>query len=246
MPTSATKQYQASALQPAVNPEEAKLMSVRLPGGVDYAAGTVLGAVTAAAANDVQTVTITGTPTGGTFRLLLNGELTAAIAYNAAAAAVQSAIEALPSVGSGNVACTGGALPGTAVVATFQGALASRKIPLMTAINSLTGGSSPAVAVAQTTAGTQGPGQFAAYDDALSDGTQIAKALLQRRTRTKVDGTIIDEHGSGGYDAAAFVAGTFKTADLTGLDANGVADLGRLLVGTTSTLSAATTILRIG
>jgi hypothetical protein len=40
--------------------------------------------------NEVQTVTITGTPTGGTFTLTSTGATTAAIAYNAAASAVAS------------------------------------------------------------------------------------------------------------------------------------------------------------
>lgn len=43
-----------------------------------------------------------------------------------------------------------------------------------------------------------------------------------------------------------YFAGTFYTADLTGLDANGVADLGKLLTGTTSLLSNAATELKIG
>ncbi len=239
--------YQNSGVQPAWAPEEAKTMPVLLPGGIDYAAGTVLGAVTGAQANDVQTVTITGTPTGGTIRLLLNGELTSAIAYNASAADVQTALEALDSVGSGNVACTGGAFPGSAVVCTFQGDLAARPIPLMTALNSLTGGTTPAVSVAHTTPGTYGPGQFAAYDDSASDGTQTAVCILKRRVQTNLKGEVLLDSGvtSLQRSSSAYYQGAFYTADLTGLDANGVADLGRLLVGTTSTLSATTTVLKL-
>src|SRR6185436_3913008 len=40
---------------------------------------------------EVQTVTITGTPAGGTFTLTYDGEVTTGIAFNAAAAAVESA-----------------------------------------------------------------------------------------------------------------------------------------------------------
>ncbi|MGW5377440.1 hypothetical protein ACWESM_18540 [Nocardia sp. NPDC003999] len=53
--------------------------------------------------NEVQTVEVTGT--GGTFRLLYLGEPTGNIAYNALAAAVQSALEAV--LGTGNVTVTG-------------------------------------------------------------------------------------------------------------------------------------------
>lgn len=52
---------------------------------------------------EVQTITITGKPTGGTFTLSFEGSQTAPIAYNANAAAVQSALTALGSIGAGNV-----------------------------------------------------------------------------------------------------------------------------------------------
>ncbi len=106
------------------------------------------------AAADVQTVTITGTPTGGSFVLGFNGKITAPIAYNAIASAVQSALQALATIGSGNMTCSGGPLPGTPVVCTFAGALASGLQPLIVAGNGgLTGGSGPTVAVAHTTPG---------------------------------------------------------------------------------------------
>ncbi|WP_280389313.1 hypothetical protein [Nocardia wallacei] len=55
------------------------------------------------------TVTITGSPTGGTFTLTVDGQTTTGIAYNAAASAVQSALEALSTVGTGNATVTGSA-----------------------------------------------------------------------------------------------------------------------------------------
>lgn len=51
--------------------------------------------------NDVQTVTVGGSPTGGTFTLTFGGQTTAGIAYNAAASAVQSALAALSTIGAG-------------------------------------------------------------------------------------------------------------------------------------------------
>ena len=103
---------------------------------------------------DVQTVTITGTPTGGTFALGFQGAITAPIAYNASASTVQSALQALSTIGSGNVTCTGGSLPGTAVVCTFAGTKATGLQPLMTySIGGLTGGT-PAMTIAHTTPGT--------------------------------------------------------------------------------------------
>ena len=113
-------------------------------------------ALTSSGTNEVQTVTITGTPTGGTFTLTFAGETTAAIAYNANAAAVQAALVALGNVNSGDIVVTGGALPGTAVTLTFGGQFAGTNVPQLTATSSLTGGTTPAVAVATTTGGVAG------------------------------------------------------------------------------------------
>lgn len=104
--------------------------------------------------SEVQTITETGTPTGGTFTLKYRGQETAAIAYNAAASAVASALQALSNIGSTGVTATGGALPGTPVVVTFAGPLANTDVfMLQLGTNSLTGGTAPTVTVAQTTQG---------------------------------------------------------------------------------------------
>lgn len=126
------------------------------------AAGTVTPAATTSAVNEVQTITVTGTPTGGSFTLTFSGQTTAPIAFNASAANVQTALTALSNVGTGNVTCGGGALPATAVTATFGGDLAGENIPQMTATSSLTGGTTPAVAVTTTTAGS-GAGPVIGY-----------------------------------------------------------------------------------
>jgi hypothetical protein len=102
------------------------------------------------AVSEVQTVTITGVPTGGDFTLTFNGQTTGDIAFDAAAAAVELAIEALSNVGAGNATVTGSA--GGPYTVTFGAALGN--VPQMTADGSgLTGGSAPAVVVATTTPG---------------------------------------------------------------------------------------------
>lgn len=104
--------------------------------------------------NEVQTLTITGSPTGGTFKLSFEGEVTASIARNASAGTVQSALEALSSIGSGNVACGGGAFPGTPVTVTFQNALGGIDVPMILLdTNAMTGGSSPTLGIVETTKG---------------------------------------------------------------------------------------------
>ena len=102
--------------------------------------------------DEVQTATVSGTPTGGTFKLSYRGAITAAIAYNAAAATVQAALEALRTIGTGNVTVSGSA--GGPYTITFVGALAGvNAILIQRADNSLTGGTSPDVTIVQTTAG---------------------------------------------------------------------------------------------
>jgi hypothetical protein len=109
-----------------------------------------------AAVADVQTLTISGNPTGGTFTLAFGGQTTQTIPFNATAAQVQAALTALSSTGAGNVTCTGGPLPGSSVTITFAGALAPGAQPAITVgNNSLTGGTTPAPAVAHTTPGVR-------------------------------------------------------------------------------------------
>jgi hypothetical protein len=102
--------------------------------------------------NEAQTVTITGTPTGGTYTLTFNGQTTAAIPYNATAAQVTTALEALSNVNFGEVAVTGGPHPGTAIIVGFGGQYEHTDVPQMTATGSFTGGTTPAIAVTTTTA----------------------------------------------------------------------------------------------
>lgn len=110
--------------------------STLTPGGVD----------------EVQTLTISGTPTGGTIKLAFRGQTTGAIAYNAAASAVQAALRALSRVGPGLTVSGSGGGPYTI---TFSGPKLGKKFqPLITlANNSLTGGTSPTASVVEATKG---------------------------------------------------------------------------------------------
>ncbi|HEV2583782.1 MAG TPA: hypothetical protein VGT44_23200 [Ktedonobacteraceae bacterium] len=102
--------------------------------------------------DEIQTVTITGSPTGGTFTLTFGGNTTTGIAYNAAASAVQSALTALASIGANNVSVSGS--NGGPWTVEFIGSLKDASQSLMTGNGgSLTGGSSPNVSIARTQAG---------------------------------------------------------------------------------------------
>lgn len=118
------------------------------------------------AQNEIQTIDLLGSPSGGTFSIDLGGQSTSAIAYNATSATVESAIEALPAVGSGNVSCSGGPLPGTAITVEFVSGLAETNIVEMDIDPSnLTGGSISA------SVSENAKGVAAAWDISTSSGT---------------------------------------------------------------------------
>lgn len=95
--------------------------------------------VGSAGANEVQVITISGGPTGGTFLLTPYGDSdTTNLAYNVAEADVQTALEVMSTIGSGNVVVTG--VAGEYYTVAFQGALANLPQQLIAAVSNLTGG----------------------------------------------------------------------------------------------------------
>lgn len=100
--------------------------------------------------SEIQTITITGGPTGGTWTATYSGQTTAAIPYNATALAVQNALNALSNLDG--AAVSGGPGPGTPYSVTFSADMGN--VAQMTASGAgLTGGTTPAVNVATTTPG---------------------------------------------------------------------------------------------
>lgn len=133
--------------------------------------------------NEVDTIAqATGTSTAGTFKLSVlepgapagtAAEQTAAIAYNASAATVQTALEALDNVRAGDVVAAGGALP-TAVTLTWSDAFAEKDVPTITVDNSAnTGGT---YAVTETTKGATGSADL---------GIAAGNANIDGRTATQ-------------------------------------------------------------
>lgn len=105
--------------------------------------------------NEVQTVTVTGAPTGGNYRLTIFGQTTGTIAFNASNATLQGLLDALDAFEPGDVVVSGTA---TARVLTFGGQYATEDVPQVTATNiALTGGTAPTVTTATTTPGVRTP-----------------------------------------------------------------------------------------
>jgi hypothetical protein len=109
---------------------------------------------------DSESVSIPVDATGGTFTITIEGEATAAIAFNAAASAVQTAIELLPGIEPGDVTVSGG--PGSAggatpYVITWGGRYRGLNAPAVTTgAGSLPGGAGTAT-VTTTAGGAESP-----------------------------------------------------------------------------------------
>ena len=96
--------------------------------------------------NEIQSVRVSNA-TGGTFTLTFSGQTTAPIAFNATAAQVQAALEALSNVGSGNLSVTGGDVNTSPVVITFIGVYAGVDVPTFSADATALTGTTPTVTV---------------------------------------------------------------------------------------------------
>jgi len=128
----------------------------------------------AACVNEVQSLVFAGTPTGGTFTLTLRKKdgtqvTTTALAYNATAATISTAID----VALGETAqcvVTGSQLPDQTLTATWSGASYSgRPQDLITAnLASLTGGT-PTCTITRTTKGKQAESVFLDRGPAIVD-----------------------------------------------------------------------------
>jgi hypothetical protein len=106
---------------------------------------------------EVQTLTITGAPTGGTVVYSWNGNNSAAVAWNATAATVKTALEGITGIGAGNLMVSGGPGPGTPYQVTFVNTMAGvDQAAFVLQTNSLTGGTTPSVTIAETKKGAAG------------------------------------------------------------------------------------------
>jgi hypothetical protein len=129
--------------------------------------------------NEIQKLTVTGRPTGGSFTLTYGGNTTGVIPWNATAAQLETAILSLPSIGAGNIMVEGP--DGGPWNVTFQGSLKNTNVPLFVAnYAGLTGGLMPTVAVLQAQAGSpSGPGMLplqSGRDDTMPNQLIIAEA----------------------------------------------------------------------
>lgn len=188
------------------------------PGEKAIERGTILVPVTG---QEVQTVTINGAPTGGSFTLSgvdANGDAftTDAIAYNASADDLAAALAPFfPNAGDFTVTKAGDVF--TVSFSAFLGNLAQ-----LTSTASLTGGTTPSVTHATTTSGVANGGHWAPYDSSASDG---------RQTLTRGSVGILDYSIK---DSESTVMGVDTQTELIGLISGGLVWRERLHTGGTN------------
>lgn len=127
--------------------------------------------------DEVQTLTIGGTPTSGTFTLVYSGQTTAPITWSnvnaTLVAAIDAALEALSNIGTGGVLTAIGTATagiGTFTI-TFTGANAKKNVDLITVGTNSLVGTSPTLAVATTTPGVNASSRGAPIGAQLTDTT---------------------------------------------------------------------------
>lgn len=149
-----------------------------------------------AGTNEVQTLTIGGTPTSGTFKIAFDGFTSAAITWSATNATllanIQAALDAMPNVGTnGCVAAAGSLTAGIGTITlTFGANLAKLAVPTMTIANNSLAGTSPTLAIAETTPGVTATERGAGVGALLVDTTN-GKAYINTGTALAPTWTVV-------------------------------------------------------
>jgi hypothetical protein len=236
VPIAPIRTFRIARVDPVAESQEASEYPVNLKASITYPAGTILGELIGT--DEVQTVTIAGGATGGTFTITFGGQTTSPIPYGSSAAVVQAALEALSSIGVGNIQVSKAADVYTLV---FRDALGSQNVAQVTASAAGLTGGTPTITPATTTAGVAGtPGVYGPYASGNTDGSQNPKGILRYACVTDALGVItlgtggagVSEWGQTTSNVDMWASGIFRCEDLVGLDANAVTKLGRLMNGT--------------
>jgi hypothetical protein len=126
-----------------------------------------VGPYQASGTSEVQTLTESGTISAGTYTITFNGQTTTALAFDATAATIQAALEALSNVAPSDVVVAGGPVHTTPVSLTFYGNLIGN-VAAVTVDTTLLTGSTPGITVATATPGVAG----------AADGRQTAANIV--------------------------------------------------------------------
>jgi hypothetical protein len=138
--------------------------------------------------SEQQTISVDGSPTGGTFVLSFQGQITPPITWSTAISVndVQAALEGLSSIGAGNVQVSGGpGLTGSTFfvqpfLITFTGKLAGQNVPqIKVEANYLSGGVDPTITVETVTGGISAVDEAVEIAPELRHNLQVALDYLR-------------------------------------------------------------------
>ncbi len=152
-------------------PDPSVTTGVSVKFGSDETEYTVTSRTLGSGTDEVQEIEIDANVSGGTFTLTYESQTTGNLAYNASTVVVTAALEALSTVGLGNVTVTGAA---PVWVITFTGDLASTDASVLSGDGSLlTGGAPTTVNITETTAGVDAVNEVQQLEatTALTSGT---------------------------------------------------------------------------
>lgn len=197
--------------------------------------------------NEKETLTTTGTVTGGTFTLTYSAQTTAAIPWNATAYQVQQALINLSNIGINEVRCSGGPLPATPVVVDFDGTLSGTLTGApMTATSAGLTGTSPIVVVTRTVTGLSNAGTyshlFVPLDSTAMPFLGIEENVAAgfdvfRYTDAVVNTLHLESEANGYLMGTAGMIARLQAAQASAVDVSGFFDNNDLIVGTNVTVS---------
>ena len=179
--------------------------------------------------NERQVLTRVHTASGGTFRITFDGQQTGTIAWNASAATVETALEALSNLAPADVAVSGSA--GGPWTVDFAGVYAGLDVPLMTIdAASLTGGDTGANEIQRLSlSGTTSPSTFKLRrTDTLAETASMTTPVSAATVDTQVTAlgysvtcTGGDLAQGGSTISGAITNDGYYADDLSGFDSSG-------------------------
>lgn len=159
-----------------------------------------------AGVNEVDTITKTGTWSGGTFTLTFNAQTTTAIPYNASNEVIQDALVALSNIAKYEVTVTGGPLYTTPIVIKLDGTLSGTQATGVTITTTSVTGTTPGANVVRTATGLS---NLAGFRDIFVPSDTASLPFLA-----------IEENIGGGLDVFRYRDGVVNSLHFE-VDANG-------------------------
>lgn len=209
----------------SVVPDPAVTTGVSVKFGSDITEYTVTSRTLGSGTNEIQTVETDDDVSGGTFTLTFGIYETGTIPYNASAAVVEAALEALNSIGLGNATVTGSAPIWTV---TFAGDLANTDVALMVGDGSLlTGGSATDVELTESVSGVDAVDEIQRITESgtvsggsftVTFGGDTTPAILYDATAGTIELNLesLDSIPTGECTVSAAIDGGFANLTFTG------------------------------